>query len=431
MRISTSMMYDSGTRNIQRHQSELAELQAKVASGRRVLKPSDDPISAAGATVVRQAKGVNAQYQSNAVNAQNALAQEEDALAQATRVLQDVKTLTVQAGSAALQNSDRLSIATSLKGLYSELLGIANRTDGSGQYLFSGMQGGTQPFSESAPGVVAYAGDEGARLMQVGPQRRIAVGDNGAEIFQRIREGNGTFVANVAAGNTGSAVADMGTVTNPQAWANPANSGDYTIRFAVDGAGVTTYDIVDNAVVPPQSMLTGAAAAPAGPYARVYQAGTAISFRSQGAEPAFDAGVQLTVTGSPANGDTMAVQQSGTQDVFTSLHNLIRTLETGASTAPSSKAAYQNGINHGLNDIDRALDQVLTARSSIGSRLQELESLETTTEDMAVHYDEELSRLQDLDYAQALTDLQRRQFNLEAAQKSFMLVNSLSLFDLL
>ena len=81
--------------------------------------------------------------------------------------------------------------------------------------------------------------------------------------------------------------------------------------------------------------------------------------------------------------------------------------------------------------VDRALDQVLTARSSIGSRLQELEALETTTEDMAVHYDEELSRLQDLDYAQALTDLQRRQFNLEAAQKSFMLVNSLSLFDLL
>jgi flagellar hook-associated protein 3 FlgL len=74
---------------------------------------------------------------------------------------------------------------------------------------------------------------------------------------------------------------------------------------------------------------------------------------------------------------------------------------------------------------------VLTARSSVGSRLQELDALQTTVSDLAVHYDEELSRLQDLDYAQALTDLQRRQFNLEAAQKSFMLVNSLRLFDLL
>ncbi len=98
MRISTSMLYDAGTQNIQRHQSELSELQQKVAAGRRVLKPSDDPISAAGATLVRQAKGVNAQYATNAVNAQSALSQEDDALSQVTRVLQDVKTLTVSAG---------------------------------------------------------------------------------------------------------------------------------------------------------------------------------------------------------------------------------------------------------------------------------------------------------------------------------------------
>jgi flagellar hook-associated protein 3 FlgL len=431
MRISTSMLYDSGTLGIQRQQSELTELQQKIAAGRRVLKPSDDPISAAGATLVRQAKGVNTQYSANAVNAQNALSQEDDALGQATRVLQDVKTLTVSAGNASLQNADRVSIATSLRGLYAELLGIANRTDGNGQYLFSGLQGGTRPFNETAPGVVAYAGDEGARLMQIGPQRRIAVGDNGAEIFQRIREGNGTFVATVASGNQGSAVADIGSVTNGLAWADPANSGDYTIRFAVSAAGVTTYDIVDNGPTPAQSMLTGADAAAAGPYPRVYQPGTVIAFKSQGAEPAFDLGVQLTVTGAPANGDTIEVQQSATQDVFKSLSDLIKTLESGTSAAPSSQAAYRNGLNHGMNNVDRALDQVLTARSSIGSRLQELDALQTTTQDLAVHYDEELSRLQDLDYAQAITDLQRRQFNLEAAQKSFMLMNSLRLFDLL
>jgi flagellar hook-associated protein 3 FlgL len=368
------------------------------------------------------------------VNAQTALAQEDDALAQATRVLQDVKTLTVSAGNASLQNADRVSLATSLRGLYAELLGVANRTDGSGQYLFSGMQGGTQPFHETSPGNVAYAGDEGARLMQIGPQRRIAVGDNGAEIFQRIREGNGTFVATVASGNQGSAVADIGTVTNAQEWADPANSRDYTIRFAVDAAGVTTYDIVDNRITPPnpkQSLLTGADAAAVGPYPRVYQPGTAIAFKNQGTEPAFDLGVQLTVTGAPADGDTIDVRQSATQDVFKSLSDLIRTLEAGASAAPSSQAAYRNGLNHAMNNVDRALDQVLTARSSIGSRLQELDALQTTTEDLALHYDEELSRLQDLDYAQAITDLQRRQFNLEAAQKSFMLMNSLRLFDLL
>ena len=431
MRISTSMMFDMGTSTIQRHQSELADLQQKVAAGRRVLKPSDDPISAAAATTLRQASGVNTQYASNAESAQASLALEEDALAQATRVLQDVKTLAVNAGNASLQNSDRASIAASLKGLYAELLGIANRTDASGQYLFSGLQGGTQPFAESAPGVVAYAGDEGVRLLQVGPQRRIAVADNGAEIFQCVREGNGTFVATVASTNTGTVVADMGTVTNGQAWANPANSGDYTIRFDVDAAGLTTYDIVDTASG--QSMLTGAAAG-AGPYARAYQPGMTIALQRQAGDPSgapFDAGVQLGVSGVPKDGDTIQVRQAGTQDVFKSLNSLIKTLETGTSAAPSSQAAYQNGLNHALNNADRALDQVLTTRSSVGARLQEIDAVTTTTQGLAVQYDEELSRLQDLDYAKALTDLTKRQFNLEAAQKSFMLVSRLNLFDLL
>jgi flagellar hook-associated protein 3 FlgL len=431
MRISTSMIYEMGTSNIQRHQSELAELQQKVAAGRRVLKPSDDPISAAAATTVRQAKGVNTQFGANAANAQNALSLEDDALAQASRVLQDVKTLAVSAGNPSLQNSDRASIATNLKGLYAELLGIANRTDGNGQYLFSGLKGGTQPFAETAPGVVSYAGDQGVRLMQVGPQRRIAVADNGSEIFQRVSEGNGTFVASAAATNGGSAVADIGTVTNGQAWANPANSGDYAIRFDVDASGATTYDIVDNASG--VSMLTGLPAA-AGPYARVYQPGAAIAFQRQAGDPSaapFDAGAQLGVTGTPADGDTIQVRQASTRDVFASLNALITTLETGSSSAASAHAAYQNGLNQGLNNVDRALDQVLTARSSVGARLQEIDAITTTTQDLGVHYDEELSRLQDLDYAQALTELTRRQFNLEAAQKSFMLVSRLKLFDLL
>ena len=191
---------------------------------------------------------MNSQYGTNAVNAQTRARAGRDALAQATRVLQDVKTLTVSAGNASLSNADRASMATSLRGLYAELLGVANRTDGNGQYLFSGLQGGTQPFNETSPGTVAYAGDQGARLMQIGPQRRIAVGDNGAEIFQRVREGNGTFVASVAAANGGTLVPDGGTVTNPQAWADPANSQDYSIRFHVNPSAVptTTYDIVEN-----------------------------------------------------------------------------------------------------------------------------------------------------------------------------------------
>ncbi|MGZ8210359.1 MAG: flagellar hook-associated protein FlgL [Burkholderiales bacterium] len=431
MRISTSMLFERGITGIQRHQSELADLQQKVSAGRRVLKPSDDPIAAAAAMTVRQAQGVNAQFAANAANAQTALGLEEEALSQATRALQDVKTLAVSAGNPALQNADRASLATALQGLYSELLGIANRTDGSGHFLFSGYQASTQPFAESAPGVVAYAGDEGARLMQVGAQRRIAVGDNGAEIFQRIREGNGTFVAAAAVTNAGTAVADTGTVTNGQAWANPANSGDYVVRFHVAPGAGTTYDIVDNATG--LSMLTGVAAA-GGPHARAYQPGSSIVLQRQAGDPSaapFDAGVQIGVAGAPADGDTISIRQSGNKDVFATLNDLISTLRTSQTQDPASRAGYQNRLNQAMTNVDRGLDQILTARASVGSRLQEIEALQTSTDDLAIQYEAELSRLQDLDYAQALTELTKRQFNLEAAQKSFMAVSALKLFDLL
>jgi flagellar hook-associated protein 3 FlgL len=284
---------------------------------------------------------------------------------------------------------------------------------------------------ESAPGVVAYAGDDGARVIQVGAQRRIPVGDNGAEIFQRIREGNGTFVAAAAGSNTGTAVADTGSVLNAQAWTNPANSGDYSVRFDVDPVAGTTYDIVDNASG--LSMLTGLAAT-GGPHARAYQPDAAIVLQRQAGDPSgapFDAGVQIAVSGAPADGDAISVRRAGNRDVFATLDDLITALQTPQTQAASSHAAFRNRLNQAMSNVDRGLDQILTARSSVGSRLQEIEALQASTDDLGIQYDAELSRLEDLDYAQALTELTKRQFNLEAAQKSFMAVSALKLFDLL
>ena len=69
----------------------------------------------------------------------------------------------VHAGNPTLNKSDRAILASALRGMYQELLGLANSADGSGQYLFSGYQGGIRPFSElAAPGVVAYAGTRGS-----------------------------------------------------------------------------------------------------------------------------------------------------------------------------------------------------------------------------------------------------------------------------
>ena len=427
------MLYELGITGIQRQLSEQLQLQQKISAGKRVLKPSDDPIAAAAVVGIDQAKGLNAQYGANAAAASAALSMEEQALADAMRVLQNVKTLAISAGNPVLKNEDRKSMAAQARSLYDELLGIANRTDGEGEFLFSGYKGTTKPFSESSPGVVTYAGDEGQRLLQIAPQRRIPSGDNGAAIFQHMRAGNGTFTATAGVANTGTAVTNPGTITDGQAWANPANSRDYTVVFDVSATlpPVTTYDIIDN--VNNLSMLTGLAPA-AGPHARTYQPGNAIVFERKAGDPdptPWDAGVEIEVTGDPASGDTVTVEASPMQDVFATVHALVDTLNTGISLVPTSRAVYQNALNATGASIDRALDQILTARASAGSRLLEIDSLQQTTEDLALRYEEQRSRLMDLDFAQALSDVTRKQVALEAAQKSYLAVTQLRLFDFL
>jgi len=120
-----------------------------------------------------------------------------------------------------------------------------------------------------------------------------------------------------------------------------------------------------------------------------------------------------------------AVFQGGGQDIFQTLNDLIVLLETPGTTGLSAGLATANG------NIDRALDNVLTVRASVGARLQELDALNNAGEDRNIQYSQILSELQDLDYTQALTKLSQQQITLEAAQRSFVTISGLSLFNFL
>ena len=134
-------------------------------------------------------------------------------------------------------------------------------------------------------------------------------------------------------------------------------------------------------------------------------------------------------SGAPASGDAFAVQAAATRDVFATINDLITVLRTGQSGVPASAAAYQNGLNTAMTNIDNALDKVLTVRASTGVRLRELDTAEASAADIGLNHETNLSRLQDLDYAQAISKLTQEQIYLEAAQKSFMRITSLRLFD--
>jgi flagellar hook-associated protein 3 FlgL len=119
------------------------------------------------------------------------------------------------------------------------------------------------------------------------------------------------------------------------------------------------------------------------------------------------------------------------QDVFATVQQLVNTLQTGISPNPGSQAAYQNNLTAMGASLDQALDHILTARAATGSRMTEIASMQDTTQELSLRYEEDHSRLVDLDFAQAISDVTRKQVSLEAAQKSYLAVTKLNLFDLL
>ena len=420
MRVSSGMIFDAGVASINRQTASLLNVQQQVASGRRILKPSDDPVAAARALEVTQASDVVAQFKQNQDAATSALGLEEAQLASVGEVLGRVRELAVQAGNTNLSTTSRKGIATELRARFDQLVGIANATDGNGQHIFSGYMGAATPFGGSVDDILAgheivYQGDDGQRTLQVSPSRFVEVSDSGSDVFKRISNGNGYFVTDYAVGNAGTGVITTGSVTDPAAW-NAAATKSISVQFTV-AAGVTSYDLIDTA--------SSASRRAGGP--RVFQSGQPILL---GDPPAVNLGASVTITGTPANGDRFTVAPSTTQSVFVTLGNLIGALEAPAGT-PAANAKYINEIGFALTNLDQASNNVLRVRAGIGSRMNEIDSLGNLNDSLSLQYQQTLSNLQDLDYAKAITDLTRDKTSLEAAQLSFSRISQLSLFNYL
>lgn len=191
MRISTQLLFETGASRIGDLQNRLQKTQEQIASGRRILTPSDDPVAATRALDVTQTQSINNQYAVNRQHAKNTLGQVEGTLAGVTSLMQDVKTTIIAAGNGTLSDSERGFMASELNGRLEQLLGLANSRDATGNYLFSGFRSNTAPFSQTIPAIppallpgVAYNGDFEVQKLQVDATRQMAINTPGSTVFQ-------------------------------------------------------------------------------------------------------------------------------------------------------------------------------------------------------------------------------------------------------
>ena len=183
MRIGTLQMFRQGVTSILDQQTQLARTQNQLSSGKRIVNPSDDPIGSAQLIGVSESLRITEQYQRNGQMARFRLEQEEAALGSVVDNLQRARELAVQGLNDSNSVKDRTAIALEVRQILAEVMGLANRKDGSGEYLFSGFQVRTEPFTDTGAGTFSYAGDTGQRQLQIGSGRQIANGDSGQALF--------------------------------------------------------------------------------------------------------------------------------------------------------------------------------------------------------------------------------------------------------
>lgn len=186
MKVSTSQIFERATTQMSKQQAKVADMQTQLATGKQIVRPSDNPEQ--GALIQRLSTALNRQdvYAGNLETINNRLNAEESALMSSENIMQRVRELAVQAINASLSASDRSIIATEVSALRNELVSLANSQDVSGNYVFAGAMTQTQPFAENAEGEISYRGDQTRTMVDVSDQRQLLLNRPGNEVFASV-----------------------------------------------------------------------------------------------------------------------------------------------------------------------------------------------------------------------------------------------------
>ena len=187
VRMSTSQLYNRGLNPILDAQTAVSKTQQQIASNKRVLTPADDPIAATRILQLNQEMASLEKYNNSISGLSSRLQREEVALGGINDLIQKAQELVTQSGNGALAGDQRGYIAVELESVVDAMAQYMNARDASGEYLFSGNKGSTQPFVKDSEGKYSYQGDQGQRFVQIGPVTSVAANDSGYDLFVNIK----------------------------------------------------------------------------------------------------------------------------------------------------------------------------------------------------------------------------------------------------
>ena len=474
IRPTQASTYSQVSRGLIQNFSSLARAQLQVSSGKRILKPSDDP---AGSTLMLSFKRslASSERYVDAINSgRTMLDSGASSLQDATGILSEARALVLQGMNGPLDPQDRQLIASEIALIRDRMLDIANTQLGD-RYLFAGTATGERPFQEEVVGgksTVSYRGNNQAHELLVGQDITVRTTVPGDNVFkQQQRTGMGfsglTGLTTGVSANQGvgytlvtvdhtSTTATLGSgLALVNGGASDTIMGDHTL--VVDAAAGTVQldggvakklplpgdpNLADFKVMGDNgaelhldfSGFTGAN------YSGTVRGDGTISLDGQPPIPLTLTETDLELK-DPSSGtvlrlDTTSVRRAGeelvtfggTVDVFDTLQGIVDGLNNDAGL---DLGDLQDRLGQWLGELDRNHNNVLTATGTLGSRSRRMSDLEDSIADQTLQVEGLLSNVEDADFSEVVLEMTRAEQTLQLAQATSVRLMNTSLLNFL
>ena len=426
MKISNKLFSEQQVSQFSKQMENVQKIQSKISTGKNIIFASDDPVGAVQLSGLNDVKSKMEQYIDNANLALNRLDLMDKTLEASKNVFVRINELAIQASNDVLSSGDREAIALEFDELKKELISLANSTDSSGSYIYSGYKTKQRSFEMDSDGTVSYKGDRGSVSVAVSESRMLESTLDGASVFQDIVTSTGVstdlFAAvdnvsrSIRTANSGveSAKAPgkakiMLTNEDPGTYTFTITSGAKTANFSID---ITGKDLTDVA--------------------------TAIN--------AADLDITAAVSTTSDSNDTLTLTNAYSYDI--TLSDLQIPNITKSQARPTSFLSFQPidaagaslGNNQTVHDYDQTiasrLDELSTIqthlsnqRAKVGARQNSATRQMDVMQERKIQITKEVGDLADADLSKLITELQSLVTSQEASQKAFVKISQLNLFD--
>ena len=191
MQVSTKVFNDQSLARFSKASKEIHDVQSKIATGKNLLRASDDPVAAAEISYAKDTQRQMLRYQNNIDRVKGRLETTEIALTEMQNIITRIYELTIQAKNDTYSKEDREAIRQEIITLKDMIVNLGNTRDSNGNAIFAGYKSKILPFVENTNGKVEFEGDQGVTRLQISETLTAATAIDGVDAFMRIKTETG------------------------------------------------------------------------------------------------------------------------------------------------------------------------------------------------------------------------------------------------